>query len=70
MDGSEPERAPEASQESDEMRTGDDAQAQADRASDGLRGQIAALRQQVRDAQDALRGQEQRRKDENRTFKR
>ncbi|THD79437.1 MAG: hypothetical protein E7812_10245 [Phenylobacterium sp.] len=69
MDGSEPERAQEASHDYDQARAGDDAQAQADRASNGLRGQIAALRRQVREAQDALRGHEPR-KDEIRTFKR
>ena len=67
MDGSEAERAERALPETEE--TADEAQAEANRASDGLRDQIAALRKQVRDAQDTLRDHE-RRRDENRTFKR
>lgn len=46
-----------------------DQQSEADRASEDLRGQIAALRQQVKDAQDTLRDHE-RRREEGRTFKR
>jgi hypothetical protein len=45
------------------------AEAEATAASDGLRGQIAALRKQVKDAQNTLRDQE-RRRGESRTFKR
>ena len=69
MDGSEAERAHAAAPETDQDRANEEAQAEATRASSGLRDQIAALRKQVRDAQDALRGQD-RRKDEGRTFKR
>jgi hypothetical protein len=46
---------------------GDD-HAEAERAAEGLRGQIAALRRQVRDAQDTLRDHHQRR--EGRSFRR
>lgn len=41
--------------------TPDERQAEAQDAAEGLRGQIAALRQQVRDAQDTLRGHQKRR---------
>lgn len=46
-----------------------DAQSEGDRASEALREQIAALRRQVKDAQDTLRDHE-RRRDEGRSFKR
>jgi hypothetical protein len=67
MDGSESERVSETDPAADE--TSRKAQAEAEAASDGLRGQIAALRQQVKEAQDTLRDQE-RRRDEGRSFKR
>lgn len=38
-----------------------EAEAHADRAAEGLRGQIAALRQQVRDAQETLKDHQRRR---------
>lgn len=44
------------------------AESRADQAADGLRGQIAALRKQVRDAQDTLR--DHKRRQETRSFKR
>ena len=46
-----------------------DAQAQAEHAADGLRGQIAAVRQKIRDAQDTLR-EHARRENEPKSFKR
>lgn len=61
-----------APRESDEPVTevgaADQAHTEADRAAEGLRGQIAALRQQVKDAQETLRDHQRRR--ETRTFKR
>jgi hypothetical protein len=44
------------------------AETEANHAADGLRGQIAALRKQVRDAQDTLR--DHKRRQETRSFKR
>jgi len=67
MDGSESERA--AQTEAQVEEADEKAQAEAEAASDGLRGQIAALRKQVKEAQDTLRDQE-RRREESRTFKR
>jgi hypothetical protein len=67
MDGSESERAPDPETEAETASR--KAEAEAAAASDGLRDQIAALRKQVKQAQDALRDQE-RRRDEGRTFKR
>jgi hypothetical protein len=66
MDGSESERAPQTEPTADDASK---AQAEAEAASGGLRGQIAALRKQVKEAQETLRDQE-RRRDEGRSFKR
>jgi hypothetical protein len=49
--------------DSEQARETDGAIDEADRASDGLRGQIAALRKQVKDAQDTLRDHERRREE-------
>jgi hypothetical protein len=46
----------------DEM-TAEERQSEAQRAADGLRDQIAALRRRVREAQDTLRDHEQRRRE-------
>lgn len=66
MDGSDSEEGHEAPAETAARDAADDAEA--NRAAEGLRGQIAALRKQVRDAQDTLRDHKQRQ--ETRTFKR
>jgi hypothetical protein len=50
MDGSRTERISGADEES-----ADSLESQGDRASEGLRDQIAALRRQVKDAQESLR---------------
>ncbi len=62
----EPQDGPEADRADKDGQA--EAQANADRAAEGLRGQIAALRQQVRDAQETLRDHQRQR--ETRTFKR
>ena len=70
MDGSESETAPQGqgatneAGETDREATHD----AASRAAEGLRSQIAALRKQVKDAQDTLR--DQHRRQEDRSFKR
>ena len=63
MDESEIERAQAAEQIADHEPAPGEAQAEADRAADSLRDQIAALRRQVKDAQDTLRGHERRREE-------
>jgi hypothetical protein len=72
MDGSESQAAREAEDAPEEdlpqQEAGAEAHDAADRAAVGLRGQIAALRQQVKDAQDTLRDHQ--RRQETRTFKR
>jgi hypothetical protein len=68
MDGSESERAPQTEPTADDASKAQ-AEAEAEAASGGLRGQIAALRKQVKEAQETLRDQE-RRRDEGRSFKR
>lgn len=69
MEGSDSPSAKEAQQDEKPERAEDHAQAEGERASEGLRDQIAALRRQVKDAQDTLRDH-QRRTDEGRSFKR
>jgi ferric-dicitrate binding protein FerR (iron transport regulator) len=65
MDGSESQAAREVEATSDEnllqQRAGTEAHDAANRAAEGLKGQIAALRQQVKDAQDTLRDHQRRR---------
>ena len=70
MDGSESQAAREAEDAPEENLPQQVAGAHdaADRAAVGLRGQIAALRQQVKHAQDTLRDHQ--RRQETRTFKR
>jgi len=71
MDGSEQHAAREAEDTNDEGLAAagqSDPHEAADRASEGLRTQIAALRKQVKDAQETLRDHQRRR--ETRSFKR
>lgn len=72
MDGSESQAAHEAEEAAEEglprQETGSEAHDAADRAAEGLRDQIAALRRQVKDAQQTLRDHQ--RRQETRTFKR
>jgi hypothetical protein len=67
-DSEEPARAENSNDAAGAERELDERHAEADRAAEGLRDQIAALRQRVRDAQDTLR-KHQRRADERRSFK-
>lgn len=69
MDGSDSDAAGAADEAPEQEEAGKVAQAEADadRAAEGLRGQIAALRKQVKDAQDTLRDHHHQR--ETRSFK-
>jgi N-methylhydantoinase B/oxoprolinase/acetone carboxylase alpha subunit len=65
MDGSESERVRETdeSPDAEQSQFQADAQSPGERASDDLRTQIAALRRQVHEAQEALREHQQQRQD-------
>ena len=65
MNGSDSEAARDRSEDpaSSGEAVASDGRTEADRASEGLRGQIAALRQQVKDAQETLRDHGRRRED-------